>query len=715
VNRQTFVIYLATVGLIAGVLTLVGWATWVEMTPDAKDLVDRAAGAIGSTAVIGVVLAFAVIFITIHWMYRTYAMPLPAMAEDARMIAVSNPAHRPKQEGAPEVRDLAAGISLLAERYEVGLKDVADRIQEASAALADERDTLAALMAKLTQGVVVCNQEGRVLLYNRQAQRLLEGPARETGGGDWIGLGRSVYGLIDESLLRHALMTLVNARQRGEATMMAPFVASRPGGQLLNVHLVPITGTGRRWHGYILTFDDVPGRMTREARRVNVLLSLIEGQRTAVSSIRAAVEAIIAYPDMDEDGRRAFYKVIHDEVVRLSERFDGLEDAMARERDSGWPTQVALGSDLLAAIERHVEDVLEVHLDVTVPLEPLRLRADSYAIARCVIFLISQVRSFLRAESVSLSLEAGAGQAGVVLQWVGAPLHMEALRTWGMRNVLTDLRGASMTLFDVVERHSGAVWPLSADRDGRFGVRLLLPLADAAETGTAPAASPGAAPGGPETAPDFDFRLSASRGNAGTSPPLARLNYTVVDTETTGLGAASGDEIIAIGAVRLVNGRVLRRECFDTFVNPRVPISEQSRKIHHISADMLRGQPRIEDVMPNLARFLEDSVIVGHNVDFDMRFFSQCEDRTGVHLANHVLDTLRLEYVVNPNQEDRSLDGLAGRLGITVTGRHSALGDALTTAEVFLALLPLLEQHGITNLAEAQAASDATPFARKSF
>lgn len=710
-NRRSLIIYLATIGLIVGVVSLLSWATWAELPPETKQLVGRAVQAIGVNIVIGLILTCAVIFICVHWMYRSYALPLPSIAEDARMIAVSNPSHRPTVSGPVEIQALIDGISRLADRYEGTLKDVETKVQEASAALAEERDTLAALMAKLSQGVVVCNQEGRVLLYNRQAQELLQGPAAQaTGGGDWIGLGRSVYGLIDESLLKHALMTLLHARFRGDSALMAPFVASRPGSQLLNVHLVPITGAGRQWNGYILTFDDVTQRINREARRASVLLSLIEGQRTAVSSIRAAVETIIAYPDMDEDGRHVFYSVIHDEVVRLSERFEGLEDAMARERDSGWPTQIALGSDLLAAIERHVEDVLSVQLTVTVPLEPLRLRADSYAIARCIIFLIGQARTFLRAENLSLDLLAGPTQAAIVIEWTGAPLHMEALRTWGLRNVLTDLRGASMTLFDVVERHSGAVWPQGADGDGRFGVRLQLPLADAAAptSGGGAEATPG---------PDFDFRLSAAAtaGNKGGSPPLARLAYTALDTETTGLRAGGGDEIIAIGAIRIVNGRILRRECFDTFVNPRVAISAESQKIHGISADMLRGQPRIEEVMPRLVRFVEDSVVVGHNVDFDMRFFRECEERAGVRLSQPVLDTLRLEYVVNPNQQDRTLEGIAGRLGITVVGRHSALGDALATAEVFLALLPLLAERGITTLAEAEAASAATPFAQKSF
>jgi DNA polymerase-3 subunit epsilon len=193
---------------------------------------------------------------------------------------------------------------------------------------------------------------------------------------------------------------------------------------------------------------------------------------------------------------------------------------------------------------------------------------------------------------------------------------------------------------------------------------------------------------------------------------LPKLAYTVLDTETTGLDPTNGDEIIAVGAIRIVNGRILRQESFDSFVRPRRIISEQARAIHGISQEMLRAEPPIEDVLPRLHRFVEDTVIVGHNVAFDMRFFAAAARASGVTFANPVLDTLLLECTINLNQEDKSLEGIAGRLGLSVTGRHTALGDALTTAEVFIALLPLLAENGIRTLGDAVHACQTSPFVR---
>jgi DNA polymerase-3 subunit epsilon len=127
---------------------------------------------------------------------------------------------------------------------------------------------------------------------------------------------------------------------------------------------------------------------------------------------------------------------------------------------------------------------------------------------------------------------------------------------------------------------------------------------------------------------------------------------------------------------------------------------------------MLDGQPRLEEVLPELARFAEGTVLVGHNVGFDLQFLRMQEERTGVTFRQPALDTLLLDAVVHPDHDDHSLEAVAGRLGVPVTGRHSALGDALVTGAVFLGLVPLLEAHGVHTLGEALTVSQSTLHAR---
>ncbi len=393
-----------------------------------------------------------------------------------RLSPCPTPRHRLKVEGQAELRAVAANVNLLGERYQALQEDVALRIREANAAIEIERNTFATLVSKLTQGILVCNHDGRILLYNQRAQRLLEGAERETGGGDWIGLGRSVYSVLDKNVISHALTTIEHLERQGKSRQIVPFVISRISGQLLNVHLVPIPDPSGASYGYILSIEDVTRRVNKETRRATLLLSLTEGHRSGIASIRGAIEAIIAFPDMDEDERAQFQSVIHEESVRLSQQLAELEERYPGDLDAQGPLHDVLGSDLLAAIERHVEDAIGVVVDVSAPLEPVWLRADSYAIARCLIFLIDQLRRVCRATEPSISLHHGRALVTLMLEWTGAALDTEALRSWGLRQVSASIKGGSQNLFDVIERHSGAIWAHPTSPAGRPCLRLVLPV-----------------------------------------------------------------------------------------------------------------------------------------------------------------------------------------------------------------------------------------------
>jgi DNA polymerase-3 subunit epsilon len=210
---------------------------------------------------------------------------------------------------------------------------------------------------------------------------------------------------------------------------------------------------------------------------------------------------------------------------------------------------------------------------------------------------------------------------------------------------------------------------------------------------------------------DFDLFELARRRPDWDERLLAELVFTAFDLETTGLDPAD-DEIVAIGAVRIANGSLLREEVFDELVDPRRAISLESVEVHGISPWMVAGEPTSDEVLPRFARFAHDSVLLGHNVGFDLRFLERSGSAAGVRFAQPVLDTLLLSAVVHPNQEDHSLEAIAARLGLAVVGRHTALGDAMLAGEAFARLIPLLSEQGVLTLADALKASQATDFAK---
>jgi DNA polymerase-3 subunit epsilon len=213
------------------------------------------------------------------------------------------------------------------------------------------------------------------------------------------------------------------------------------------------------------------------------------------------------------------------------------------------------------------------------------------------------------------------------------------------------------------------------------------------------------APGSRPEFYDFDLFERAARAEDPWSRALDELAFTVLDTETTGLDPAGGDRIVSLGAVRVVNGRVLRQETFERLVDPERPVPATSTAIHGLTDAMLAGAPRIEEVLPELARFAEDTVLVGHNIAFDLSFLKGAARTAGVGLTNPALDTLLLHAALFPAQPDHTLEAIAARLGVSVVGRHTALGDALVTADVLVGLLGPLREAGIRTLDEALAAS----------
>jgi DNA polymerase-3 subunit epsilon len=210
-----------------------------------------------------------------------------------------------------------------------------------------------------------------------------------------------------------------------------------------------------------------------------------------------------------------------------------------------------------------------------------------------------------------------------------------------------------------------------------------------------------------ERPPFYDFDLfdqDLDRGLLET--PLRDLNMVVFDTETTGLEPSRGDQIVQIAGVRVLNGRLLSDDRFDELVNPGMPIPRSSTRIHGISDEMVAGKDSVVDVLRRFHDYVGEAVLVAHNAAFDMKFLKLKEQEAGLRFDQAVLDSLLLSVVLQPSHVTHTLDAIASRFGVESRDRHSALGDSVTTAEVLIKMIDVLEARGIHKLAEALAACD---------
>ena len=168
--------------------------------------------------------------------------------------------------------------------------------------------------------------------------------------------------------------------------------------------------------------------------------------------------------------------------------------------------------------------------------------------------------------------------------------------------------------------------------------------------------------------------------------PLAQCRFVVMDTETTGFQAYGGDEIVSIALLEYTGLNATGQE-YTSLINPQRPIPEASRRIHGIGDQDVANAPLLEEVMPEIIDFLQDSVLVGHHIQFDLRFLNRTlYDWLGCKLKHPSLDTMLMYQAWSGQLGHYELEQVAQRCRVEVQHRHTALGDARTAAAIFTRL-----------------------------
>ena len=651
-----------------------------------------------------------------HWV-----TPSVQLAEEAQVLLKTDVVRELKPKGNQETQALAHLFNQLVDQRETLKREMDQKVQAASLHIEQEKSRLAALMSELTQSVVVCNLDGRILLYNNRARtqfRVLSSAPGVVGGAELIGLGRSIYSVFDRKLVAHALENIQQRMLRGAAQPSAQFVTSTTAGQLLRVQMAPVrpslesqSADNMELSGFVLMLENITREFEAEAAKDQVLHTLTERSRAALASMQAALD-MLEYPDLDPAMRERFLGVLRDETLGLSQRIAMIESGASDSLKTRWPLEDMLGGDFLAAAARRIESVTTLPTSVHQSGTSTWLKVESFSLIQALVYLSGRLADEFDVRHIDLRLEPATGQtdkAWLDLIWSGQVMSTETVMSWEMDSMRVGDETSRLTVRDVVERHNGAFWFERERVRHRAFFRFLLPLASAQEQ--LDAANFVRSESRPEYY-DFDLFKVAEQNRSLDDRLLTELTYTVFDTETTGLNPSEGDEIIQVGAARIVNNRLLKQEFIDQLVDPQRNIPAASIPIHGITPDMVKGQPTIGQVLPAFHQFAQDTVLVAHNAAFDMRFLQLKEASTGLTFDHPVLDTLLLSAVVHPNQDSHRLEAIAERFNVTVIGRHTAMGDAMVTAEVLLRLIPLLAEKGIHTLGQAREAAQKTYYAR---
>lgn len=185
---------------------------------------------------------------------------------------------------------------------------------------------------------------------------------------------------------------------------------------------------------------------------------------------------------------------------------------------------------------------------------------------------------------------------------------------------------------------------------------------------------------------------------------LEQSNFSILDTETTGLHVEKGDQIISIASLKVSDLKIDEQNYLDELVNPNMKIPESSTKIHNITDEQVISKPSLLEISEKILKFLKKSVLVGHNINFDINFLK--ENSKGSQLADRMkviksIDTIYLTASLFPDLKNYELSNLCEYFNIKTDDqiRHSALGDCIITARLFLHLISIAQTKGVKNIA----------------
>ena len=178
---------------------------------------------------------------------------------------------------------------------------------------------------------------------------------------------------------------------------------------------------------------------------------------------------------------------------------------------------------------------------------------------------------------------------------------------------------------------------------------------------------------------------------------ISEVEFTIFDTETTGLEPDFGDRIIEIAAIKLKDN--VLGDTFQTLVNPQRKVSAAAFDVNHISEEMLKEAPSIDKVLPQFLDFVKGTVLCSYNAGFDLAFLENEAKLLNLTLPQDliVVDILSMARRLLPNLERHALWFIAQIMDIKATQQHRALSDVELTIKVFNKLSAILKEKGLND------------------
>ncbi|WP_457551055.1 exonuclease domain-containing protein [Desulfobacula sp.] len=647
-------------------------------------------------------ICVSVIFIGLQITYLTYIKPLKKISAEASVIYSTNPSHRLNISGNKDINNLSSVINDFADIFENLNKNITKQILSARKETEKERNLLAAIMAELPQGVIICNRNGRILLFNSLAKKIFTQQAHPKKAEYFIGLGRSIFHMIDKGLIAHAIEEIEERLNHNRQSVASYFITPIHADHLISVETMPVLDPERQMSGFILTFQDVTDDVNQYDITHKNLVSLKKESSTHIKLIKNYLTHSHGKLNDDPYVQNQLLEIL--DLLPL--QYEQISNTLLETILTKLPLTKLFLPDFLFTLKHRADLLHGIKLNLTTPIENSRVLIDTYSFTAALIFLIKNLSEITNISEFNLSAFRNDSQVIFEIAWSSQPVEKHFIE-----KLLSKRMNALPSLFYVLKQNKALLEVICKNHKTDSSQINIIAQAELKTPFKEKQRSPIITGSRPEFY-DFDMFMTDEENTNLLDNNLNNITYTVFDTETTGLNPDGGDEIISIAAVRIVNNRIVYQDIFEELVDPKRDIPLESYKIHGINYEMVNGKKDINTILPVFKRYASETVFVGHNIAFDMKMLKVKEKTTGIKFLNSVLDTLLLSAILHPVHEQHDMESIAKRLGVNIIGRHTALGDAIATAEIFLKLLPILNSNGILTLKDAIKASRKTYYAR---
>ncbi len=587
----------------------------------------------------------------------------------ARLVA--NPDARDEYPPEGWLKGLGPDLQRVRESWRADRGRLATAHTEGARSAAKIRQELETLLQVLETPLLLCDHHRRVMLFNQAAEDFF---VDNTG----LGLGKRLEALLPVASLQQALSQLPNDGAPRE--LLAPC-----DNRWLKVIMRRVPGSDGET---LLTFNDATASWSSEMGVRAELADMLTPLRQHTASLTSAADALIQLRlqgGVDTSAlRQRFERVIQEEGATLGDNVAKIGQLLDDMQHQGERLTPMWSNDFWQALDERLDPE---HRLITPVGMPAWFKGDAPALIALFDSLVKHLSAHLPDSGFEGEICLGNKRVYLDLIWRGKALPEHALAEWRQQTLPSLPLNPSVA--DVLRQHASDIWSLAAD-DG-IHARLRLPL-PAMERVGAPRET---APPRPEFH-DFGIADLPPPDEALAGRSLRSLEVVAFDTETTGLELRRGDTVISLGACRVVNARLLASDVFDQKVDPKRPIPLASTAIHGLTDADVAGAPPLDIVLTRFRDYVGEAVLLAHNAAFDLLAISH----KGVTFDIPVIDTLLISRALDEALDGHDLDSLAQRydLAFPPGTRHTALGDARVTAELWLALLPRLEARGVDTL-----------------